>query len=288
MTTDPDKKTLADLLVVMAALRTPVTGCSWDLAQTFRTIAPYTIEEAYEVADAIERGDMADLKDELGDLLLQVVYHSRIAEEAGAFAFTDVAEGITRKMIRRHPHVFGSLEERAAGAAIGFWERIKTEERADKVRATQAAHQGVEATGPLAFTSLLADVPPTLPALTRAVKLQDKAARVGFDWPSLAPVFDKMREELAELEAVTGGDDRVKIEEEFGDLLFVIANVARHLKLDPETALRGANQKFIRRFAHIEAALAARGRSPSQSNLAEMDRLWDEAKANERAQVGNP
>ena len=194
-------------------------------------------------------------------------------------------------MIRRHPHVFGSTAEREAGAAPGFWERIKADEREEKARAHQktGGSEGVPPMGRGASpareaTSLLADVPAALPALTRAVKLQDKAARVGFDWPSLAPVFDKMREELAELEAVTGGDDRAKIEEEFGDLLFVIANVARHLKLDPETALRGASQKFIRRFAHIEASLAADGRTPAQSNLAEMDRLWDEAKANERAQ----
>ena len=289
MTTQPDKKSLADLLAVMAALRTPGTGCPWDLAQTFETIAPYTIEEAYEVADAIARGDMADLKDELGDLLLQVVYHSRIAEEAGLFAFPDVADAITTKMIRRHPHVFGSTAEREAGAAPGFWERIKADEREEKARAHQITG-GTEGVPPMGrgaspareATSLLADVPAALPALTRAVKLQDKAARVGFDWPSLAPVFDKMREELAELEAVTGGDDRAKIEEEFGDLLFVIANVARHLKLDPETALRGASQKFIRRFADIEASLAADGRTPAQSNLAEMDRLWDEAKEKER------
>jgi ATP diphosphatase len=269
------RKSIADLLAVMAALRTPGTGCPWDLEQTFKTIAPYTIEEAYEVADAIEKGDMGALEDELGDLLLQVVYHARMAEEDGAFAFADVVDAITEKMIRRHPHVFGSTAERAAGAAPGFWERIKAEERPGKAG------------------GVLADVPPALPALTRAVKLQDKAAKVGFDWPSLAPVFDKLKEELAELEqAIAAGDrehavatdaHKAKIGEEFGDLLFVVANVARHLKIDPEAALRAANQKFIRRFRRIEELLEAKGRTPTQSTLAEMDRLWDQAKAEERA-----
>ncbi len=272
MTSDA-RKSIADLLAVMAALRTPGTGCPWDLEQTFKTIAPYTIEEAYEVADAIERQEMHDLKEELGDLLLQVVYHARMAEEQGAFAFADVADGITRKMIRRHPHVFGSAAERAAGAAPGFWERIK-----DAEKAVQPPQHG---------ESVLADVPAGLPGLTRAVKLQHKAAKVGFDWPSLAPVFDKLKEELVELEdAVADGKEagaQPKIEEEFGDLLFVVANVARHLKIDPESALRGANQKFIRRFSAVERKLAEFGRSPAQSTLAEMDRLWDEAKAAEKS-----
>jgi MazG family protein len=268
------RKSIDDLLAVMAALRTPGSGCPWDLEQTFKTIAPYTIEEAYEVADAIEKGDTGALKDELGDLLLQVVYHARMAEEEGAFAFAEVVEAITAKMIRRHPHVFGTEAERAAGAAPGFWQRIKAKEKASVAG------------------GVLDDVPAAIPALTRAVKLQDKAARVGFDWPSLAPVFDKLKEELSELEnAVASGAgetasgsaaDREKIEEEFGDLLFVVANVARHLKIDPEGALRAANQKFIRRFGRIEALLAADGRSPAQSTLAEMDRLWDQAKAEER------
>jgi MazG family protein len=263
-----------DLLAVMAALRTPGSGCPWDLEQTFKTIAPYTIEEAYEVADAIETGDRGGLKEELGDLLLQVVYHARMAEEEGAFAFTDVVEAITAKMIRRHPHVFGSDAERAAGATPGFWERIKSSEK------TPTAG------------SVLSDVPVAMPALTRAVKLQQKAAKVGFDWPSLAPVFDKLKEELAELEqAVADGagvaahgasTDQEKITEEFGDLLFVVANVGRHLKIDPEGALRSANQKFVRRFGRIEALLSAQGRSPAESTLAEMDRLWDQAKAEER------
>ena len=272
---DEARKSIADLLAVMAALRTPDTGCPWDLEQTFKTIAPYTIEEAYEVADAIERESMPDLKDELGDLLLQVVYHARIAEEQHAFAFGDVAEAITAKMIRRHPHVFGSEAERAAGAAPGFWERIKAAERADALQTDSASE-----------SSILDGLPVGLPALTRAVKLQNKAARVGFDWPSLGPVFDKLKEELQELEDVlTEGDaasDRTKVEEEFGDLLFVVANVARHLKLDPEAALRAANQKFTRRFHAIERKLAEEGRTPAQSTLAEMDLFWDEAKAGEK------
>jgi ATP diphosphatase len=273
---DGTRKPIDELLAVMAALRTPGSGCSWDLEQTFATIAPYTIEEAYEVADAIERGDMADLKDELGDLLLQVVYHARIAEEQMAFAFDDVAEAITAKMIRRHPHVFGSDVERAAGAAPGFWERIKAEERAS------AQETEIDARKP----SVLDGVSVALPALTRAIKLQNKAAKVGFDWPSLAPVFDKLKEELKELEdevaSVEAHAGRAKIEEEFGDLLFVVANVARHLKLDPEAALRAANQKFTNRFRAIERMLAEDGRTPAQSTLAEMDMLWDQAKASEK------
>jgi MazG family protein len=272
------RKSIIDLLAVMAALRAPGTGCPWDLEQTFATIAPYTIEEAYEVADAIERGDLGDLKEELGDLLLQVVYHSRMAEEQGAFAFHDVVEAVTAKMVRRHPHVFGTPEQRAAGVRPGFWERIKAEERA----------RGEGGAAP----SVLDGVPVGLPALTRALKLQDKAARVGFDWPSLQPVLDKLKEELAELETEIGPSgrdsqksthqDQARIEEELGDLLFVVANVARHLKVDPETALRSANAKFARRFQAIERKLAADGRTPSRSTLAEMDALWNDAKAEEK------
>jgi ATP diphosphatase len=262
-------KDISRLIEIMAALRDPDTGCPWDQQQTFATIAPYTIEEAYEVADAIARDDLVHLKDELGDLLLQVVYHARMAEEQGAFAFGDVVEAVTTKMIRRHPHVFGSDAERAAGVTAGFWDRAKAAEKSG------AGQSGV-----------LDDVPVTLPALTRAIKLQNKAAKVGFDWPSLAPVFDKLNEEIAELQAEIAeskdGPDRAAIEEEFGDLLFVVANVARHLKLDPEAALRLANDKFARRFRYIEAQLAAQGRSPAQSDLAEMDALWDAAKAAER------
>lgn len=314
-----DRKTLADLLEVMKALRTPVTGCPWDLEQNFASIAPYTIEEAYEVSDAIERGDMADLEEELGDLLLQVVYHSRMAQEQGLFDFHDVAHAVTTKMIRRHPHVFGTAEERAAGAAPGFWARIKAEEKAekDKLRRQLAVKQAGHTTSapntssdqagggdveaevqrPTRETSLLADVPLALPALSRAIKLQDKAARVGFDWPDIRPVFDKMREELVELEEVAvaadprGAADAAppspqemkRIKEELGDLLFVMANIARHLKLDPEEALRGANDKFARRFLHIEQRLAQIGKTPAESNLKEMDALWDEARAADKA-----
>lgn len=288
MADDNTQHKLNELLQVMAALRMPVTGCPWDLDQTFETIAPYTIEEAYEVADAIARKDYDDLKDELGDLLLQVVYHARIAEEEQRFAFADVADAIVAKMIRRHPHVFGDEVARARGAPPGFWDRIKEQEKADKQTDRGAGSQDEP-------DRILADVPVGLPALTRAIKLQNKAAKVGFDWPSLAPVFDKMREELGELEEAlssrqaspidvqhqepTQSEPRPdEIEEEFGDLLFVMANVARHLKLDPEAALRRANQKFVSRFAYIEDQLHADGRSPMQSTLAEMDQLWDEAK----------
>jgi len=286
--TADERRTVGDLIGVMAALRAPETGCPWDIAQTFATIAPYTIEEAYEVADAIGRSDMADLKEELGDLLLQVVYHARMAEEQGAFDFGDVADGVTRKMIRRHPHVFGTAEERAAGAAPGFWERIKAGERAAKAAERVRLAAAISPPPSAASPSLLDDVPVAMPGLTRALKLQDKAARVGFDWPALTNVFDKLHEELSELQeaiaaaAAPSSTEQAHIEEEFGDLLFVLANVGRHLQIDPEKALRGANQKFTRRFRHIEQRLAAEGRSPQQSTLAEMDGLWDEAKALER------
>jgi len=262
----------------MAQLRDPETGCPWDIKQTFASIAPYTVEEAYEVQDAIARDDLLDLKEELGDLLLQVVYHAQMASEAGAFDFDDVASGIVDKMVRRHPHVFGTSEERARGAEPGFWERLKDQEREAKAEARAKAGTARE-TAP----SLLDDVPPALPSLTRAVKLQNKAARVGFDWPSLAPVFEKMREELAELEDAVATEKLERQQEEFGDLLFVVANVARHLKIDPEAALAGANAKFVRRFQSIERGLAAEGRSPSNATLEEMDAHWDKAKAAERA-----
>lgn len=279
------RKTIGDLIAVMAALRTPGSGCPWDLEQTFATIAPYTIEEAYEVADAIERGNRADLQEELGDLLLQVVYHARMAEEEGSFAFADVVDGVTTKMIRRHPHVFGDEQARSAQLAKGWWEAIKAEERAAKQEGSDASAS--------AENSLLADVPIGLPGLTRAVKLQAKAARVGFDWPTLAPVFSKMREELAELEEIAvpadprgahppSGPTDPRIVDEFGDVLFVMANVARHLGVDPETALRTANAKFVRRFAYIEQRLAAQDKSPADATLEEMDGLWTEAKTKER------
>jgi ATP diphosphatase len=267
---------ISRLIEIMAALRTPVSGCPWDLEQTFSTIAPYTIEEAYEVADAIAAGDMDELRDELGDLLLQVVYHSRMAEEAGAFAFPDVVEAITRKMIRRHPHVFGDETARAAGAAKGFWERAKAKERS--ARAAAAGMAGAE-------EGLLDRIPPSLPALIRAVKLQTRAGSVGFDWNDPRAVLAKLREEIGEIEAeLDAGEapDRDRLEDEIGDLLFAVANLARHLKVDPDQALRRTNVKFTRRFAHIERALAARGRKPAEATLDEMEALWREAKGVEQ------
>ena len=266
------------LLAIMAALRTPGSGCPWDLEQTFETIAPYTIEEAYEVADAIARDDIADLKDELGDLLLQVVYHSRMAEEAGHFAFDDVATAISDKMVRRHPHVFGSEEERGVAPEKGFWERIKAAERAAKTAEARAAGRPVSAGR---ASSNLDGVPLALPATTRALKLQGKAARVGFDWPALGPVLDKMKEELAELDAAISSGNQDDVVDEFGDLLFVMVNVARHLGVDPEASLRQTNAKFERRFRRIEELLATDGRRPEESSLDEMDRFWDQAKREE-------
>ncbi|MES1152158.1 MAG: nucleoside triphosphate pyrophosphohydrolase [Dongia sp.] len=267
---------ISRLIEIMAALRTPVTGCPWDLEQTFATIAPYTIEEAYEVADAIAADDMSELCDELGDLLLQVVYHSRMAEEIGAFAFPDVVEAITRKMVRRHPHVFGDEQARAAGAAKGFWERAKARERSDRAAAsgTPAPEEG-----------LLDRIPASLPALIRAVKLQTKAGTVGFDWNDPRAVLAKLREEMDEIEAELDAGatpDRDRLEDEIGDLLFAVANLARHLKVDPDQALRRTNVKFTRRFGHIERSLAATGRKPADASLDEMEALWQEAKGLEK------
>ena len=257
------------LMAIMRALRAPVTGCPWDLEQDYATIAPHTIEEAYEVADAIARGSMTDLREELGDLLLQVVYHTQMAREDGAFGFEDVVRGICGKMIRRHPHVFGDEKARAAGVAGGVWEDAKAKEKAAGGGEPESAVDGV---------------PLPLPALTRAVKLQAKAARVGFDWPDIGPVFDKLAEETAELKAGMAAGDRKRIFEECGDLLFVHANLARHLDVDPEAALRAANDKFTRRFRAVEDKLHNRGRTPADSDLAEMDALWDEAKGEEKAE----
>jgi len=251
---------------IMARLRDPEGGCPWDKEQTFATIAPYTVEEAYEVAEAIERGDLEDLKGELGDLLFQVVFHARMAEEQGAFAFDDVAEAMVDKMIRRHPHVFAGQTYADVAEQTAAWETIKAGERAAKSRAV----------------SLLDDVPPGLPGLTRAVKLTKRAARVGFDWPSTDEVLAKLREELEELQVEIDAGDLPKARAELGDLLFVCANLARKLDVDPEDSLRAANAKFARRFSHIEKVLAERGSSPEQSTLEEMDALWDEAKALER------
>jgi tetrapyrrole methylase family protein/MazG family protein/ATP diphosphatase len=256
---------MARLLGIMAALRDPVGGCAWDLEQTFSTIAPYTIEEAYEVADAIARDSMSDLADELGDLLFQVVFHARMAEEAGAFAFADVAQAICEKMIRRHPHVFGPREARTAREQTAAWEATKAQERAARDS-----------------TSVLAGVAVGLPALTRALKLSQRAARVGFVWPSTAEVMAKLHEEVAELEAELERGDRDKARAELGDVLFVCANLARELDVDPEAALRETNDKFVRRFSFIESALAKAGSSPQTSSLDEMDALWNAAKAAER------
>lgn len=253
------------LLEIMDRLRDPVGGCAWDLEQTFATIAPYTVEEAYEVADAIERNDLTDLKEELGDLLFQVVFHARMASEQGAFDFADVAAAISDKMIRRHPHVFGDESHRTAGEQTVAWEALKQQERAGKAR-----------------HGILDDVPVGLPALTRAVKLSKRAARVGFVWPSVNEVLDKLDEEVAELKAEVAGGDLDRLRGELGDVLFVIANLARTLDIEPEDALRATNAKFVRRFGFIEAALAERGKTPEMSDLAEMDALWDEAKAAEK------
>jgi MazG family protein len=256
------------LLDVMRRLRDPLRGCPWDLEQTFVSIAPYTVEEAYEVADAIARGDMGDLREELGDLLLQVVYHAQMAREAGSFDFADAAGAIADKMIRRHPHVFGEAQVATADEQTQAWEVLKARERAAK------------AGGP---ASVLDGVAVSLPALTRALKLSRRAARVGFVWPSIEGVLDKLQEEIAELRAELAAGDRDKAREELGDVLFVCANIARDLDVDPEEALRGANAKFVRRFTFIEAALREQGRSPSESDLAEMEALWVEAKVAERS-----
>jgi ATP diphosphatase len=265
------------LIEIMARLRDPQHGCPWDVKQSFATIAPYTIEEAYEVADAIERGDLDDLRDELGDLLLQVVFHARMAEEAGSFAFGDVVLAINEKLVRRHPHVFGDLEGADPEAVKRLWATIKAEEK--RVRAERRRAQGLPAE-PAA--GALAGVPGALPALGRAVKLQERAGRVGFDWPETVQVLDKIEEEIGELRAELDGGDRTRLADEIGDLLFAVANLARHVGVDPETALAGTNGKFTRRFAHIEARLAEAGRGPHEASLEEMESLWQEAKAAER------
>lgn len=264
---------IADLVAIMAALRTPGTGCPWDLEQDFASIAPYTIEEAYEVADAVERGDLIDLCDELGDLLLQVVFHARMAEEQGRFAFPDVVRAITTKLIRRHPHVFGEARNLSPEEVKGLWGEIKRQEKAERRVARAAAGLPAEDAG-----GLLADVPAALPGLTRAVKLQARVSTVGFDWKDARLVIAKLHEETAEVEEALDAGDRDAAAGEIGDLLFVIANLARHLDVDPETALRGTNAKFERRFGYIERELAKDGRAPSSSSLAEMDALWTRAK----------
>ncbi len=269
---------IARLIELMAALRTPGSGCPWDLEQNFATIAPYTIEEAYEVADAIARGDLEDLRDELGDLLLQVAFHARMAEETGAFDFGDVVHAITAKLLRRHPHVFGDAGALPVAAVNELWERIKAEEKHARAERRKRAgrHQA----------DTLAGVPTGLPAPARALKLQEKAGSVGFDWNDARAVLAKIREEADEIESALalGQPDRARLAEEVGDLLFAVVNLARHVGADPEMALRATNAKFERRFAAIERALAARGKSPEQSTLTEMDALWDAAKAAERGE----
>ena len=259
---------ISRLIEIMAALRTPGSGCPWDLEQTYETVAPYTLEEAYEVADAIARGRLDELKDELGDLLLQVVFHARMAEEEGRFDFGGVVEAITTKMIRRHPHVFADAEGKTIAHVQGMWEQIKAEEKAER--------------GEAAPSGALAGVPAALPALTRALKLQNKAGRVGFDWNDPRAVLAKIREEADEIEAEIEAGDTARAGAEVGDLLFAVVNLARHMDADPEGVLRATNAKFERRFASIERALAARGKTPAKSTLAEMDALWDAAKAAEK------
>ncbi len=254
------------LLAIMARLRAPEGGCPWDVEQNFATIAPYTIEEAYEVAEAIAKGDMHELRDELGDLLLQVVFHAQMAAEAGSFTFADVVQSISDKMIRRHPHVFADAEIKTAEAQTANWEVIKEAERAAKKR-----------------ERTLADVPAALPALMRAQKLQARAARVGFDWPDTRGVLDKIREELAEVEAAIASGDKAHTEEELGDVLFAVTNLARFVGADAETALRGTNAKFVRRFEFIEDALKAEGKHIKDASLDEMEVLWNAAKEKERA-----
>jgi nucleoside triphosphate diphosphatase len=264
------------LLEIMAALRTPGSGCPWDLEQDFASIAPYTIEEAYEVADAIARGDLPDLCDELGDLLLQVVFHARMAEEQNAFAFGDVVEAITRKMIRRHPHVFADKDGRLTPSDVkGVWERIKAEEKAE--RAARRSPEEITKD-----KSLLSSVKAGQPALTRAMELQRKASSVGFDWNDPREVLRKIREEADEIEAALDRRDADELAGETGDLLFALVNLARHVGVDPDLALRSTNVKFERRFGYIEQTLAAQGRSLESASLAEMDALWNEAKAKER------
>ena len=254
------------IIDVMAALRHPESGCPWDLRQDFASIVPYTLEEAYEVADAIERSDMDDLKEELGDLLLQVVFHARMAEEADLFAFEDVVDAIVDKMIRRHPHVFGDRDAGNLDAVRESWEEIKDQEKAEKGKATPE--------------SLMDDIPLTLPGVSRAVKIQDRAGRIGFDWPDIEPVFDKLHEEISEVHEAIKSGSASAMEDEIGDLLFVVANIARHLKIDPERAVRRTNSKFISRFKQVEALSAKSGKQTLP--LEELEAFWQAAKKAEK------
>jgi nucleoside triphosphate diphosphatase len=268
------------LLAIMAALRDKASGCPWDVEQTFESIAPYTLEEAYEVVDAIRRGDRVDLKDELGDLLLQVVYYAQMAAEESSFTFADVVEAITTKLIRRHPHVFGrdgAPPDRAGnpGAVKSIWDAIKGEEKAARTAARRAAGLPEE---PGTGTSVLAGVKTALPAFQRALKLQEKAAKVGFDWPDAAPVLDKIIEEAEEVRAALAQGQKAEITGEIGDLLFAVVNLARHAGVEPEAALQKTNDKFTKRFGAVEAALSVQGRSLEDATLEEMESLWQAAK----------
>ena len=270
-------KDISRLIEIMAALRNPETGCPWDIVQTFETIKPYTIEEAYEVSDAIERNDMDDLCDELGDLLLQVVFHARMAEEAGDFAFGDVVEAVTRKMIRRHPHVFARSDADTPDAVKIQWDAIKQAEKRE--RAERRAARGISEDFKSGF---LGSVQRSFPALTEALKLQERAAKVGFDWSSPEPILDKIEEEIGELREALKSGDRAKVSDELGDLIFAVVNIGRHVKADPEQALRGTNTKFRRRFSHIETTLDAEGETLEAATLERMEDLWQAAKAIER------
>jgi len=266
-------RSIDGLIDIMAALRTPVTGCAWDLAQDFSSIAPYTIEEAYEVFDAIHRGDAEDLCDELGDLLLQVVFHARMAEEKCLFSFADVCEAITAKMIRRHPHVFGEARDLPPDQVKALWGQIKTQEKSDRAARRAAS------TRPEPDHGLMDGVPQALPALSRAENLQKLAGSVGFDWDDVQLVFDKCDEELAEVREAVASGDPAAIKDEIGDLLFVVVNIARHMNIDPEDALRHGNIKFTKRFNYIESILKAKNKEWSATSLTEMEELWIEAKS---------
>jgi len=270
-------KDISRLIEIMAALRNPQTGCPWDIVQTFETIKPYTIEEAYEVSDAIERNDMDDLCEELGDLLLQVVFHARMAEEAGEFSFGDVVEAITRKMIRRHPHVFARSDADTPDAVKKQWDEIKQAEKRERIE--RRAKRGVSEDFKAGF---LGSVQRSFPALTEALKLQERAAKVGFDWSAPEPILDKIEEEIGELRIALAEGDQVKVSDELGDLIFAVVNIGRHVKADPEDSLRGTNTKFRRRFNHIETVLEAKGETLEAASLERMEEIWQAAKAIER------
>lgn len=271
-------KDISRLIEIMQALREPETGCPWDVVQTFETIKPYTIEEAYEVADAIEREDMDDLCEELGDLLLQVVFHARIAEEKGEFAFGDVVEAVTSKMIRRHPHVFAASDADTPDSVKLQWDRIKAEEKRE--RAERRVRRGITEDFKAGF---LGGIQRSQPALTEALKLQEQAARVGFDWSDPAPILDKIEEEITELREALAEGKPEKVSDELGDLIFALVNIGRHVKADPENALRGTNTKFRRRFNHIETSLSDSGETLQEASLARMEDLWQAAKRIERS-----